>query len=410
MPSTAKLSTVILPTPIIGDTQVQVGISGNSDNISIESTVFTVSDNVVILNNGETGKGVTKKDLLGGFEIDRGQLPDYQVVYDESSGFLKAGIVGQLQTVPLLASGYTDGYAYMQSQGLIQAPNNDYLASITQYLSSADSPTFMGLTVFNGDITFGGQTYNFPVKDGQSGQVLSTDGQGNLEWSTGSSTTIVIPPAAPGTTQDQILGVTPSNTLKRLTVPQNVPATSDPNNVLVTDSTGTAVWEPISTLAGQVGTGSGTGSGTVATDRIYNSTNAFQVQTLSTTIPDSIVMVNGSSTLATIGASATWNVPTVYQSGLSYAVKNVTQTSYTLGVNDTIINWMCTTNGTINLPPVASCPGQMYIIQHKSTSGLVLTIVPNANDAVRSQPYETLDENEDNIRLVSDSIDNWIIL
>lgn len=397
MPAT-KTITVVLPQPIIGDTQTQAGISGNSDNISIDSTVFTVTDNVVVLNKGETGRGVTKPGLLGGFEIDRGQLPGYQVVFDESSGLFRAGIVGQLQTVPLLQSGYTTGYAYMQSSGLIRAANNDYLASVTQALSSADSPTFMDLTVFNGDITFGGQTYNFPVKDGTAGQVLGTDGSGNLEWISGSS--VVIPPAAPGTTSDQILGVTPTNMLKRLSIPQNIPTTNSPNNVLVTDSTGAVVWESISQLPASTG----------AVDRIYNSTNAVQVQTLSSTYPNSVV-VQSDTVLATINdTAATWNTPTVYRSGVSYNVRNVTQSTYNITSSDTIINWMCSTNGTLNLPPVASCPGQMIIIQHKSTNGLVVTIVPNTTDAVRSQPYETMDENEDNIRLVSDSIDNWIIL
>lgn len=405
-------STVLLPIPIFGDTQTQAGVSGDSNSISIDSAVFTVADNVVILNQGETGSGVTKPDKLGGYEIDRGKLPDYQAVFNEATQTFQVGFINHLQTVPVLDNSITSStynYPFMNGNNLIVAPNADNLGSVTQNLSSNDSPTFQNLTLQSGTITFGGTAFQFPLMDGPSGALLSTDGNGNLSWLSESS--LVVPPATPGTVSDQLLGVTPDGMLKRLSIPENLPSTSTPNSVLVTDSNGTVIWELISSLGTQVG---GSGGGTYTTDKIYNSANGSMVETNNSQYTNAVVITSGSSTTPTVAAvlntQATWQIPTVYSSGVAYPVKSVPDATYTLTTSDLLINWTCPTNGIINLPPVTSCPGQIYIIQHKSISGVTLTIVPNASDAVRSMPYQTLTDPDDNIRLISDAIDNWIIV
>lgn len=69
-----------------GDNTGTVTITGNLDVkgtvTTIESTNTTIADNILILNNGEQGAGVS----LGtsGIEIDRGTLSDAQLLFDEN--------------------------------------------------------------------------------------------------------------------------------------------------------------------------------------------------------------------------------------------------------------------------------------------------------------------------------------
>ena len=54
-----------------------------------------------------------------------------------------------------------------------------------QTITLGSSPTFnAGFTVPNGQITLRGVNYTFPNTDGATGQVLTTDGNGNLSWTT----------------------------------------------------------------------------------------------------------------------------------------------------------------------------------------------------------------------------------
>jgi hypothetical protein len=64
---------------------------------SVNSTDTEIKDNVVTLNKGETGAGVS----LGtaGFEVDRGTEPSARFIFDEADDQFKAGIGTQLKTL-----------------------------------------------------------------------------------------------------------------------------------------------------------------------------------------------------------------------------------------------------------------------------------------------------------------------
>lgn len=63
----------------------------------IETTSMAISDNITVLNSGETGSGVSL--TLSGVQIDRGELTDWQIVFDETDDLLKVGPVGALEIV-----------------------------------------------------------------------------------------------------------------------------------------------------------------------------------------------------------------------------------------------------------------------------------------------------------------------
>lgn len=70
-------------------------VNGNTSVISTE--IVEIEDNIVLLNSQETGSGVTLGSA--GFEVERGTLPNFQSVYQETTGLYKIGEVGSLQAV-----------------------------------------------------------------------------------------------------------------------------------------------------------------------------------------------------------------------------------------------------------------------------------------------------------------------
>lgn len=64
-----------------------------------QAETVSAKDNTILLNSGETGAGVTKG--TAGVEIDRGTLPKYKFIFDESDDRFKVGSEGDLWSVML---------------------------------------------------------------------------------------------------------------------------------------------------------------------------------------------------------------------------------------------------------------------------------------------------------------------
>jgi len=96
---------------VTGDTMTgDLGINGNltingnivqisGSNITQIAETLTVEDNLIVINNGESGAGVSLGQA--GFQIDRGSLDDYYFFFDENidGGSFVIGISGDLQKV-----------------------------------------------------------------------------------------------------------------------------------------------------------------------------------------------------------------------------------------------------------------------------------------------------------------------
>ena len=62
---------------------------------TVESSVTTIADNILTLNNGEAGAGIRASfDYKAGIEIDRGSLPTARLVFDEQSPYVAGGNSG----------------------------------------------------------------------------------------------------------------------------------------------------------------------------------------------------------------------------------------------------------------------------------------------------------------------------
>ena len=87
-------------------TAANISLSGttNVDNLVVTGTTttvnsenLTVKDNIIEINSGETGNGVTKGSA--GLKVNRGEELPYLIEFDESEDMFKVGMQGDLETI-----------------------------------------------------------------------------------------------------------------------------------------------------------------------------------------------------------------------------------------------------------------------------------------------------------------------
>lgn len=123
----------------------EVIISGNV--IVLGSTNFLetgntiIRDNILILNHGEIGSGVSGK--LSGIEIDRGNENNYQFLFNESNKSFQIGEINDLQTVATRESNPNDKGLMYWNDSNYQLESSEYI-KVNNNLITAD---------INGNIT-----------------------------------------------------------------------------------------------------------------------------------------------------------------------------------------------------------------------------------------------------------------
>ena len=77
--------------------EVQGNFTVSGSTTTVDSTTVTTADNLIVINNGEVGTGVTNGEA--GIQIDRGLATNYEFKFDEVDDSFKIGEVGSLQKV-----------------------------------------------------------------------------------------------------------------------------------------------------------------------------------------------------------------------------------------------------------------------------------------------------------------------
>ena len=77
---------------IVRNLTIKEDIVFGGSSFIIDTEEVKVTDNILTLNSGEQGEGVTKG--ISGLEIDRGKLPNYFIIFDESDDRFKCGTEG----------------------------------------------------------------------------------------------------------------------------------------------------------------------------------------------------------------------------------------------------------------------------------------------------------------------------
>ena len=165
-----------------GDLTVDGDLTVSGTTTIINTTNTAIEDNIIILNNGETGATVTEG--TAGLEIDRGTGTNYQLLFDEGSdnwtlgesgGVLGTGkfriaeLADASQTQGVIP-GYDANGRLSEAEGLTAAEVDQlqkinavtitntqwaYLGNMDQKLTTTSNVTFNDVTI-NGDVTIAG--------------------------------------------------------------------------------------------------------------------------------------------------------------------------------------------------------------------------------------------------------------
>lgn len=84
---------------ILNNITIKGNVTQEGSSFITKAETVEVSDNILLLNRGEVGSGVTKR--ISGIQVDRGALADYQFIFDESDDRFKVGVEGDLWPVML---------------------------------------------------------------------------------------------------------------------------------------------------------------------------------------------------------------------------------------------------------------------------------------------------------------------
>lgn len=135
---------------ISGDTLINGNLFVEGNVSMLDTTVFETKDNIILLNNGETGNGVTLNQ--GGVEIDRGTLENFRFVYNELNSRFEVGLISNLKPVALredapLSNGIM---VWNTSSTLIQSQNHIDIAIIFNDTKNSTSSTTGSIVNFGG--------------------------------------------------------------------------------------------------------------------------------------------------------------------------------------------------------------------------------------------------------------------
>ncbi len=174
-------------------------INGNLEvkglTTSIDSTIVNIKDNILLINSDELGNGVSAG--LSGIEISRGNLTNYQFVFEESSNYFKVGQVNNLQAVATREdTPLTNGIAIYNTtlkrfDAVSNIPINTIFSGNTNStLSSNGSISIIGGMGISQDIRMDGKLY---LKGNSYGNFLSSSNFNELIITTIGNLVMTVP-------------------------------------------------------------------------------------------------------------------------------------------------------------------------------------------------------------------------
>ena len=190
-------------------------------------------------------------------------------------------------------------------------------------------------------------------------------------------------------------------------------------NGTTTINTQTLSWPSITPSSGYVLSNDGSNnlswvspmSGTASLEEIKNPSATTTIETNRTSFPNNIFVKANSVDIinATNTETRVLNKLNLV-GGLCLNTTNATDLNYITQNNDIIINWSNANNGSITLPSASINSGRFFIIQNKSADK-ELSILTTGGDLLDGEAYiNPLVNNYDHITLVSDGMNNWIII
>jgi hypothetical protein len=139
--TSATQVTLTAPTvATVGDQTISgnLTVSGNftvaGTPTTVNSTVLTVKDNIITVNKGEAGSGVTLR--YAGLDVDRGDLARQRLLWDETSGKWVAGPTSQEVALA------TESYVTTAISGKANTSSLSTVATSGSYADLTNKPTY----------------------------------------------------------------------------------------------------------------------------------------------------------------------------------------------------------------------------------------------------------------------------
>jgi hypothetical protein len=156
---------------LTGDATIKGNLYVEGNTSLLDTNVVEFRDNILLVNNQETGDGVTLHQA--GFEIDRGTLETFRVVYNELNNRVEVGVISNLQPLALRESSPLNNgvMVWNPNTSLIEATNEITIpikSTSTENSTSSTSGSFvitggMGIKkdiFIDGKIYFAGNNSN----------------------------------------------------------------------------------------------------------------------------------------------------------------------------------------------------------------------------------------------------------
>ena len=105
------------------DLNVQGNLTVAGNTFVVNTDIVEVRDNIIVLNSGQVGSGVSAG--TAGITIDRGDAPDFQILFNETTDKFEMGEVGNL--IPIASEAYVNAQTLGGTSGWITSNNIVYI-------------------------------------------------------------------------------------------------------------------------------------------------------------------------------------------------------------------------------------------------------------------------------------------
>lgn len=123
---------------LTGDASIAGNLYVEGNTVLLNTEVISFEDNIIVINNQETGDGVTLNQA--GFEIERGTKENYRLVYKEDDETLYAGVISNMRPITMRQSNPLPNgiMTWNQNDKIINSTSIIELPSVT-FESTTDS-------------------------------------------------------------------------------------------------------------------------------------------------------------------------------------------------------------------------------------------------------------------------------
>ena len=159
-------------------------------NVNLDVQTVLIEDNILLVNKNQTG--VPSSLLKSGIEVERGDAPNYQFVFEEQSQLFKVGLSNNLQAVATRPDVITDGaVGYWNASNTQLAFNSNVRIDSSGLAASTVNAQKVNVS---GDIYFSGTLYQngAPFSSGISSTNLTVDASDALTVSVNSNVSVLV--------------------------------------------------------------------------------------------------------------------------------------------------------------------------------------------------------------------------